>query len=87
MCDGDSIHHNHQQKGAQHAGRLTWLRTAIGILILHDTVHSREVEFSEPNVDLSNCRGLGFPVDPILVPDTMKKPSVVEVGLDYGFHA
>ena len=58
-----------------------------GILILHDTIHSREIEFPEPDVDLSNCRGLGSPEDPILIPNTIEKPSVVEVGLDYGFHA
>ena len=61
--------------------------TAVGILILHDAIHSREIERSEPKEDLSNCRGLGSPVDPIHAPNSIQKPSVVEVGIDYGFHA
>ena len=87
MSDGNDIHHNHEQKGTQHAGRWTWFGTAVGILILHDAIHSREIEFSEPNVDLSNFRELGSPVDPILFPGSIEKPSVIEVGIDYGFHA
>lgn len=85
--DGDNIHHNHEEKGAEHAGRRTRFRTAIGILILHDTIYSREIEFSEPKVDLSNREGLGSPVDPIHATNTIEKPSVVEMRVDYGFHA
>ena len=87
MCDGNNIHHDHEQKGAQHAGRWAGFRTTICILILHDAIHSREIKFSEPEIDFSNCRGLGSPVDPIHTPDSIQKPSVVEVRVDYGFHA
>ncbi len=87
VSDGDNIHRNHQQKGTQHAGRRTRLRTTIGILVPHDAIHSREIEFSETKVDLSNCRGLGSLVDPIHSPYSIQKPSVVEVRVDYGFHA
>ena len=53
-----------------------------GILILHDTIHSREIEFSETEVDLSNCRRLGSPVDPIHASNSIQKQSVVKVRVD-----
>ena len=51
-------------------------------MILHDTIHSREIEFSETEVDLSNCRRLGSPVDPIHASNSIQKPSVVKVRVD-----
>jgi len=87
VCDGNDIHHNHQQQGSQHTGRWTRFSSTGGILILHDTIHSREIEFSETEVDLSNCRRLGSLVDPIHASNSIQKPSVVEVRVDYGFHA
>ena len=86
VCDGNNIHHNHQQKGTQHTGRLTRFRAAVGILILHDAIHGREIEFSETEINLSNRKGLGSPVDPVYSPNTVEKPSVVGVRDDYGFH-
>ena len=53
----------------------------------HDDWNSTEIEFSETEVDLSNCRRLGSPVDPIHASNSIQKPSVVEVRVDYGFHA
>ena len=85
VCEGNDIHHNHQQQGSQHTGRWTRFSSTGGILILHDTIHSREIEFSETEVDLSNCRRLGSPVDPIHASNSIQKPSVVEVRVDYGF--
>ena len=73
--------------GSQHTGRWTRFSSTGGILILHDTIHSREIEFSETEVDRSNCRRLGSPVDPIHASNSIQKPSVVKVRVDYGFHA
>jgi hypothetical protein len=66
---------------------LTGFRATVGILILHNSIHRREIQFTKTDVGLSNCRGLGSPIDPVHAPDTLEKPSVVEVRDDYGFHS
>ena len=40
VSNGDNIHCKHEQKGTQHTGRWTRQRTVVGILILHDAIHS-----------------------------------------------
>ena len=55
--NGNTFGNNHQEKGTQHAGRLTWFRTKGRIADHHDAIHSGEIKISETQEDLPDgCR-------------------------------